>query len=421
MGLGCRLLSGRGGFTLLELLLVVAVLSAVAWMSLGVVSNNADQVRFEDTRNRLQAIRRAIIGDTSRTINGQPEVRGYVADMGRLPTNLQELIIQGAQPNYVPDADTGIWRGWNGPYLPPGFGNTARYLDGWGNDDGSSDFGWDLNFDTPNAGDLTVKSLGRDGVANGAQPYDADYPFATTTPLIDESEYRILITDSVGTASGDANGGLRVDFGDPASCWVTVPCSNPLYTTQTGCESNAGIWTWGSCSNGTYTTETDCLNNSATWTWGGGCSNPSYTSQTTCESSGATWRWANPRPRADITLSTDCASAMGTWQPSKTLCMALQVIKDGSPVQLLSSRFVQVQWDGTNKVREFIFEDATGPDYDEDTYLYQGQIAWGIFDYDSTSGTCQITKPFPAGSATWKNFTYVPGTTLQPFERKINP
>ncbi len=35
---------------------------------------------------------------------------------------------------------------------------------------------------------------------------------------------------------------------------------------------------------------------------------------------------------------------------------------------------------------------------------------------NGSSGTTR-----PAGSASWKNFTYVPGTTLQSFERKVNP
>lgn len=403
MGSGCRLLSGRGGFTLLELLLVVTVLSAVAWMSLGVVSNNADQVRFEDTRNRLQAIRRAIIGDTSRTINGQPEVRGFVADMGGLPLHLQALVSQNycddlpqyttsgactgaggvwvTQNNYAQDPTTGIWAGWRGPYLTMDSLTSAaspRFLDGWGNNDNSGDFGWTYSIytDSDQKRHLLVQSLGRDGVIGGAPPYENDYPVADTPPqasqrLISESEYRIKITDSGDIVEGDATGGLRVDFGAPASCWVCYP--NKLLNNKAACEISLG------------------------------------------------GRWV---PDASITAGPTCTASPhnGAWQPSQDVCMAMTVVKDGSPVQLISYGATTVQWDGTQKIPEFIFEDAVGPNYDQDTYLFQGQIAYGIFEYDSTATPqCQITKPFPAGSATWKNFTYVPGTTLQPFERKINP
>lgn len=43
----------QSGFTLLELLLVVTLLSTTAFMTLSAVENNSDQIRFEDTRNRL--------------------------------------------------------------------------------------------------------------------------------------------------------------------------------------------------------------------------------------------------------------------------------------------------------------------------------------------------------------------------------
>lgn len=82
---------------------MVTVLSAVAWMAIGTVSNNSDQVRFDDTRNRLKAIRLAIIGDTSRSLNGGPEIRGYVADMGGLPVDLNALILKDycSNPQYT--------------------------------------------------------------------------------------------------------------------------------------------------------------------------------------------------------------------------------------------------------------------------------------------------------------------------------
>ena len=421
----------QDGFTLLELLLVVTVLSAVAWMSLGVVGNNADQVRFEDTRNRLHAIRRAIIGDTSRTVNGQPEVRGYVADMGGLPDNLQALVAQdycvdlpqhttsGActgvggtwvtQNDYAYDATTGIWAGWNGPYLAMDTlvsGASPRFLDGWGNNDNSGDFGWIYSiYDDSGQEHLLVQSLGRDGIAGGANVYEDEYPEIPTPPalplasqrLISESEYRIKITESGTTAAGDASGGLRMDFGAPASCWSGGTCSDPTYTTQSSC---VGIWSWisGTCSNPAYTTVTDCVSNSATWT--------------------------RSRPRPQVTNATDCNNGTGGyWQPSQNLCMAMRVVQNGALVQHVSYGATSIQWDGTQKVATYVFEDATGPTYDEDTYLFQGQMAWGVFEYDSTAipPGCNTNKPFPAGSALWNNFTYVPGNTLLQFERTINP
>jgi hypothetical protein len=78
--------------TLLELLLVVLILSSVAWMSLAVVSNDADQVRYEDTRNRLNAIRKAIIGSSSPAAWENGILGGFVVDNGRLPGNIDALV-----------------------------------------------------------------------------------------------------------------------------------------------------------------------------------------------------------------------------------------------------------------------------------------------------------------------------------------
>jgi hypothetical protein len=226
--------------------------------------------------------------------------------------------------------------------------------------------------------DLVVSSLGVDGLSDtapgaGAEPYELDFPFAASPPLIADSHYRIMITDSRTAAAGDATDGLRVDFGAPASCWM------------------------GTCSNSTFTTEADCVLNGAIWTL--------------------------VKPRADITNSTDCLTQHGAWQPSQNLCMAMRVIQNGVLVQHVSYGATLIQWDGTQKVVEFIFEDTTSPTLTEDTYLFQGQMAWGVFEYDSATipPACNTNKPFPAGSDPWKNFTYVPGNTLLPFERTINP
>jgi len=223
------LLSNQRGMTLLELLLVVSIISAVAWMSIGMVSNNTQQVRFDDTRNRMHAIKFAIIGDTSRTINGHSEIRGYVADTGELPANLNALLSKDycSDPQYTTQTDCttaaatwhvgqayayvatyGIWSGWNGPYLnASAMVGYSRYSDGWGNDDGSNTFGWSYDL-TTTPGALTVQSLGMDG-APGGSDYEGDYPPSTAAPLITATEYRTLITDSAG------GGGITIDFGSP--------------------------------------------------------------------------------------------------------------------------------------------------------------------------------------------------------------
>ena len=385
------------GFTLLELLLVVTILSAVAWMSLGVVTNNNDQIRFEDTRNRLQAIRRAIIGDTSRTVNGGPEIRGYVADMGRLPQSLQALIAQDycpgepdkttsatcsgtmvEQPSVSIDSSTGLKIGWNGPYLKHETLRVADYPkfpDGWGNSSSTTNnFGWGFQFPYTDPTDgqvhLLVKSLGRDGAVGGSE-YDADYPDITLPGvqpqpgerLISDGEYRVLITNSGTAAQGDGVGGITINFGAPNSCWV---CSGDPATNIT---------------------------------------------RSACESAGYKWR-----PVQAAVDSATCTSGSGVWQPTENLCLAV-AYRNGS----LTTPFVSVihsydaesvTWDGTQIALSFVFEDETAPTYDENTYLPMGTAALRI--YQLLSATSCSLETIPAGAEYWQHFLVIPGVSISP-------
>jgi prepilin-type N-terminal cleavage/methylation domain-containing protein len=363
----CARFGSQRGFTLLELLMVIVIMSAVAWVSLGMMSTSTDQVRFEDTRNRLQAIRRAIIGDTSRTVNGGPELRGYVADMGILPENLNALLAREycngkpdrtsqaacttaggtwvTQPAYAYNADYGLWSGWNGPYLPATeLSGYPRFQDGWGRPPQSdspeipNNFGWIYSHTAEdpkewNAGYLFVQSYGRDG-ALGGDDFDADYP-ATGQPLLRNSEWRVLVTDSGPATAGDGSGGLKVDFGSPASGTKAL-CMAVAYPS-----------------------------------WGGGTA------------------------------------------------MTIKKISGGDAA---TGDAVTLTGDGTQRILTFVFEDSSDPSYDEDTWLPLGQAAYGVFEH---SGSCKTMDPeaatvFPATAARWTVFSVVPGAVLQPFERKVN-
>ncbi|MDZ4097352.1 MAG: type II secretion system protein [Methylophilaceae bacterium] len=192
------------GFTLVELLLVIFLLSSLALVTTLFVDNANEQYRFETTKTRLEQIRRAIIGDSSRTLNGQPEISGFIADMGRLPENLQELVEPPADEEQlwgITDIEVGtvvvgtLNGGWRGSYLEAiqesGVSGVRAYRDGWGNPDVAGDeanFGWVFklkksdNTDTTviaEAVALTLQSLGADGAvgqADANNPYQADYP-----------------------------------------------------------------------------------------------------------------------------------------------------------------------------------------------------------------------------------------------------
>jgi|GEM_PF-1377642 len=80
----------RDGFTLLELLLVVFILSVLALSAFSLtdtLDSSQDQFRYEAARNQAQKFERAIVD----RLEGQAAIGGFVADMGGLPLNMLEL------------------------------------------------------------------------------------------------------------------------------------------------------------------------------------------------------------------------------------------------------------------------------------------------------------------------------------------
>lgn len=138
------------GFTLLEMLLVVFILAALAATTSSVIDDAHDQARVDDTRNRLDLIRTAISG----TDDVRAPITGFVADMGRLPVSIRELLEDVSVPPTPYRVDpTGVGSGWRGPYLRtlPGSSGRPEFWDGFGNlntelplvdQRGDPNFGW---------------------------------------------------------------------------------------------------------------------------------------------------------------------------------------------------------------------------------------------------------------------------------------
>lgn len=128
------------GFTLLELVLVLFLIGLLASAGLLFTDNLEDQAQFDETQRRLEIIRKAIIQADDRTVNGQPELSGFVVDNGRLPYCLAELtgpVLAFTDSVSAPNtyyqspcsdntnlllpvatiSEQGIRHGWQGPYI----------------------------------------------------------------------------------------------------------------------------------------------------------------------------------------------------------------------------------------------------------------------------------------------------------------
>lgn len=208
------------GMTLLELLIVVSLLSIVALASTSLIIDNGDLKRQLETESRWDAIRKAIIGEPNLILNGSPYLSGYVTDMGRLPNSIQEIFIQGTQPDWTSidlyEADTAngfssvLGGGWRGPYLYTA--GSREFRDGWNNadfvervdgdgiDDDATNFGW-LFTPTgvpPNHTDIAIQSLGdinvlgdAGAVPAGATDFLQDFPTDNALNIVNENEWRL--------------------------------------------------------------------------------------------------------------------------------------------------------------------------------------------------------------------------------------
>lgn len=204
----------QNGFTLVEMLTVMVVLVAVASITLEATEEIAFEGRYEITKDRYEKIRKAIVGDPNQIINGQPNIEGFVKDVGRLPFALQELLIEGfcSDTQYFSGTDCtangATWTdgyGWKGPYIssPQSADNNSALSDGWGNTS-AGNYGWNVNYYSDSACTattttitgarcMTIQSLGKDqtlGVSTDPT-YDIDYP--SVQPAIRQEDWMIDI------------------------------------------------------------------------------------------------------------------------------------------------------------------------------------------------------------------------------------
>ena len=121
----------KKAFTLVELVVVLAVIAIVAHLLVRELGNYREQRFLDAADKQLDEIRSAVWSIDS---DGVPV--GFLADMGRLPKDLSELWIKPDDAKSYNVANIAgkafVPSGWRGPYLKLPIGKTELY-DPWGN------------------------------------------------------------------------------------------------------------------------------------------------------------------------------------------------------------------------------------------------------------------------------------------------
>ncbi|OUS30919.1 hypothetical protein A9Q99_05275 [Gammaproteobacteria bacterium 45_16_T64] len=448
--------SVQKGFSLVELLIVLGLMATAATLALSTVGNNNNQNRFNETRGKLEKLRDAIAGET-KTINGQTIINGFVADMGRLPFNVNELLAAPADCDHnnillfgdaiastidsdddsdnaidpCPwgyDADVEMWHGWNGPYV---LSIREDYRDGWGNDDDddpddtnetrfNNGWGWELE-----NGNLTITSAGLDNDINndltdpesaiyGTSAFQSTTLPATQTSVTLPSEPLVLAISNApfcGQCRADEFVGVNAEvdcilaadhqWNDELSYCVEA---SPTTISATTCDTveidGVENTTWvplyfESCiTDNTYTNQVDC--EAAGKTWGG------HNNSGTCPT-------ASPNPSYDFTGG------------NSNICVRIIRINNGQVVidthlstDLNLAQDIDIRNIGQSAAYDFASpsceEDSASPNcfsfepHIEDNTgtigltLPHGVMRIGLYEYDTATNTC-TTNPYPTASA----------------------
>ncbi|MEW5983926.1 MAG: hypothetical protein AB1806_16355 [Acidobacteriota bacterium] len=116
------------GFTLIEVVIIISVLAILAAAIMPAMLQQVVDTKIEATRAEAKVLHEAMVGrpDT-------PGSFGFVGDMGRLPTSVEELVRpeRRTQP-FTSATFRGVGMGWKGPYVNVGDTKDDQLTDAFG-------------------------------------------------------------------------------------------------------------------------------------------------------------------------------------------------------------------------------------------------------------------------------------------------
>lgn len=113
----CSERSESSGFTVIEIIAVIGIIAALVGMMTPLAFQMIGARREQSTREELETIKKAIIGEARSTMTGKEFSFGFAGDIGGVPTSLDRLRTRATLPAFSFDTTKGTGAGWNGPYI----------------------------------------------------------------------------------------------------------------------------------------------------------------------------------------------------------------------------------------------------------------------------------------------------------------
>jgi prepilin-type N-terminal cleavage/methylation domain-containing protein len=107
----------RRGFTLIEVIVILAVISILAAVVVPTALRIFQVTAENTTREEMQELRRAMIGDERKLQGTFRSDFGFLGDVGRIPSSLDEILTPASLPAFTFDSSKLAGAGWNGPYV----------------------------------------------------------------------------------------------------------------------------------------------------------------------------------------------------------------------------------------------------------------------------------------------------------------
>ena len=193
------------GFTLIEVILTIIIAGILAAVALRSVVKLTEIAKTEETKQELEELEYAIIGNPALYNDHTRADFGYVGDVGSLPANLDALF-----------ANPGGYASWNGPYVKRRLEQDATdyKVDAWGT---NYAFAGGVTITSSGSGSDLVRKFGEqasDFISNGVDG---------------------IVLDSDGTPPGTI-------YKDSISVRLTVPDGTGGFTTLTATPDNSGFF-----------------------------------------------------------------------------------------------------------------------------------------------------------------------------------